>query len=293
MSIPRWPVAFLVALLCASPGFPPAAPAAEPAHDGYAALQVASAIDPERATPPATQAPAAEADDEEAADYDPLQPFNERMFWFNHDVLDRFLFKPVATGWKTILPAPARRGVARAFDNVDMPRRLVNNLLQARFLGAGRELARFVVNTTVGVAGVFDVAKSLHVEASEADMGQTLGGYGVGAGPYLVLPTLPPLTFRDGIGYGVDGLLDPLSYVLPFVAGRIRSVVGGVNERSLNLQLYQDAEESAFDLYSAARNGYLQRRRAAVRTAVAGRQPPWGAPSATHVATRDDPTLVR
>ena len=278
-------------LFCASAAF-----GADPAPDRDAPVQVALAVDPELAPPASapTPAPIAATDDaDDDRDYDPLQPFNERMFWFNHDVLDRFVFKPVATGWKTVVPAPARTGLGRAFDNIDMPRRLVNNLLQARFLGAGRELARFVVNTTIGVVGVFDVAKRLHVESSEADMGQTLGAYGVGAGPYLVLPTLPPLTFRDGIGYGIDGLLDPLSYVLPFVAGRVRAIVSAVNERSLNLQLYQDAEESAFDLYSAARNGYLQRRRAAVRTAVADRRAPWGTPSLARVATREDPTLVR
>jgi phospholipid-binding lipoprotein MlaA len=250
--------------------------AAESSTPGDAPVQVALAVEPDRmppATPPAATTSVAD-EHEDDADYDPLQPFNERMFWFNHDVLDRFLVKPVARGWKAVLPDVARRGVARVFDNVDMPRRLVNNLLQARFLGAGRELARFVVNTTVGIAGVLDVATRLHVAASDADMGQTLGVYGVGAGPYLVLPTLPPLTFRDGIGYGIDGLLDPLSYVLPFVAGRVRSVVGAVNERSLNLQLYQDAEDGAFDLYSAARNGYLQHRRAAIRSAAAERQGP-------------------
>ena len=98
------------------------------------------------------------SDLDEAADYDPWQPFNEAMFSFNHDVLDRWLMKPVATGWDKVVPAPARRGLARVLDNLEMPRRLVNNLLQARPLGAGRELARFVVNTTVGVGGLFDVA---------------------------------------------------------------------------------------------------------------------------------------
>src|SRR5262249_60060386 len=88
-------------------------------------------------------------------DYDPWQPFNEKMFSFNHDILDKYLVKPAATGWSKVAPEPARRGLSRFFDNLDMPRRLVNNILQARPIGAARELARFTLNTTVGVAGLF------------------------------------------------------------------------------------------------------------------------------------------
>ncbi len=212
---------------------------------------------------------------DETEDYDPWQPFNERMFWFNHSVLDRWLIKPVATGWDKIAPKVARKGLARALDNLDMPRRFVNNLLQARPIGAGRELGRFVVNTTVGVAGFFDVATKLDLEASDADTGQTLALYGVGAGPYLVLPKFPPLTVRDAIGRGVDGLLDPVGYFLPFIANQVKSVVAAVNERSLNLQFFANVEDSVLDLYSAARNGYLQRRRVAVRRAIASRDQEW------------------
>src|SRR5262249_936473 len=193
----------------------------------------------------------------------------------NHDVLDRYLIKPAATGWAKVAPEAARRSLARFFDNLDMPRRLVNNLLEARPLGAGRELARFTVNTTVGVAGLFDVASALHIEPSNADTGETLALYGVGAGPYLVLPTMPPLTVRDAIGRGVDGALDPIGYLLPFVANRAKSIVTAVNERSLNLKLYADVEDSVLDLYSAARNGYLQRRRRAVEVVAEDRRREW------------------
>lgn len=212
---------------------------------------------------------------DDADDYDPWQPFNERMFFFNHQILDRWLVKPAATGWAKISPEAVRRSVARLFDNLDMPRRLVNNLLQARPLGAGRELARFAVNTTAGVAGLFDVASALDIEPSNADAGQTLALYGIGPGPFLVLPTFPPLTVRDAIGHGVDGLLDPISYFLPFFANRAKSVVIAVNERSLNLRLFADVEDSVLDLYSAARNGYLQRRRRVVEQALASRREEW------------------
>src|SRR5207237_6798891 len=204
----------------------------------------------------------ADAEQDLPNDYDPWQGFNEKMFFFNHDVLDRYLVKPVATGWSKILPDVGKRGLDRAFDNLGMPKRLVNNLLQGRVRGAGRELARLGVTTTVWVVGLLDVARAqLHIEKSDADTGQTLGVYGFGPGPYLVLPTLPPLTVRDGIGYGVDGALDPFGYVTPFLATTGMSIVKQINERSLNLKVLQDVEDSVLDLYSAVRNGYLQRRR--------------------------------
>jgi len=206
-------------------------------------------------------------------DYDPWRSFNEKMFFLNHDVLDRYLLKPVAKGWSKVLPDVGKRALDRAFDNLGMPKRLVNNLLQRRFRGAGRELARFGLNTTVGVVGFVDVAKAgLHIEKSDADTGQTLGVYGFGPGPYLVLPTLQPLTVRDGIGYGVDGVLDPFGYLfVPFFATTAISVVKQVNERSLNLEVFQDVEDSVLDLYSAVRNGYLQRRHRSIEDAIAAR----------------------
>jgi len=224
--------------------------------------------------------PITDAQENASDDYDPWQRFNEKMFSFNHDILDRYLVKPVATAWSKVLPDGGKRGLDRAFDNLGMPKRLVNNLLQGRFLGAGRELARFGVNTTVGILGVLDVARAqLHIEKSDADTGQTLGVYGLGPGPYLMLPTLPPLTVRDGIGYGVDGLLDPFGYVTPFLATTGMSLVKRVNERALNLQVFNDVEDSVLDLYSAVRNGYLQRRRHSIEEADAARHAEWHPPS--------------
>src|SRR5207245_9126949 len=224
--------------------------------------------------------PIADAEQDVSDDYDTLQRFNEKMFFFNHDILDRYVLKPVATGWGKVLPDVGKRGLDRAFDNLGMPKRLVNNLLQGRSRGAGRELARVGVNTTVGVVGFLDVARAqLHIEKSDADTGQTLGLYGFGQGPYLVLPTLRPLTVRDGIGYGVDGVLDPFGYLMPFFATAGISMVKQVNERSLNLQVFQDVEDSVLDLYSAVRNGYLQRRSRSIEEADAARQAEWHPPS--------------
>jgi len=193
-------------------------------------------------------------------DYDPWEGFNTAMFSFNRKV-DRYALKPVAKAWDKIVPDPVERSLKRAFDNLAMPRRLVNNLFQLKLKGAGQELARFGLNTTLGVAGLFDVAKVFGLEVSEADTGQTLGHYGVAPGPYLVLPFLPPLTARDGIGFAVDAALDPFTYVIFPVAALAGTAVGKrVEERALNLDLYENVEETTVDLYSAVRNGYLQRR---------------------------------
>lgn len=204
----------------------------------------------------------------EQKDYDPWEPFNERVFSFNYDLVDRYGLKPVATVWAEVLPELVTRGLVNAFENIEMPKRFVNNMLQGRLQGANRELTRFLVNSTVGLAGIFDVATRLGFEDSYADSGQTLGTYGVGPGPYLVVPFLQPLTLRDAIGYGADTLLDPIGYFAPFVANFARSAVQRVNERADNLKLYEDVEESTLDLYSAVRNGYLQRREHRIRRAV-------------------------
>lgn len=204
---------------------------------------------------------------EEIEEYDPWQPFNEGTFAFNRQ-LDRFLIKPIATVWDKILPDPVQRSLSNAFDNLGMPRRFVNKLFQLRLDAAGLELTRFLVNSTVGIAGFFDVAKALGIEKNDADTGQTLGVYGAGPGPYLILPFLPPFSVRDGIGTVVDLALDPLNYVLPFAA--LAGMKGGniVNERSLNLDLFQNVEETVIDLYSAVRNGYLQRRQKVIFDAI-------------------------
>jgi phospholipid-binding lipoprotein MlaA len=197
--------------------------------------------------------------EDEIPEYDPWEPFNRKMFAFNQQV-DRFVFKPVARVWNFVVPELAQQSLANAFDNIAMPRRLINHLLQLRAERAGRELARFFLNISMGVGGFFDVATELGIPRSDADTGQTLGRYGVGPGPYLVLPFLPPLTVRDGFGFAADAAMQPLSYVAPFEASV--GMRGGqiVNDRSLNLENFEQLERMTFDLYSAVRNAYLQRR---------------------------------
>jgi phospholipid-binding lipoprotein MlaA len=199
-------------------------------------------------------------------DEDPWEGFNEKMFWFNREILDRYVLKPAATAWDFVLPDPVQRGFHNFFDNLGVVRRVVNNTLQLKLTGAGIELSRFTINSTIGVAGFFDVAKDLFgIEQRDEDLGQTFGVWGLRQGPYVVLPLLPPLTVRDGIGYALDLAMTPYTYFIPWYAsigGRATEIV---NERSLNLDRFERVAESTVDLYGAVRNAYLQRRAAAVK----------------------------
>jgi len=199
-------------------------------------------------------------------EFDPWEPFNEKMFWFNREVLDRFVMKPAATAWDFILPSPVQRGVRNMFDNLAVVRRVVNNSLQLKWTGAAKEVARFTINSTIGVVGFFDVAKEgFGIEQSDQDMGLTLGVWGVGPGPFLILPFLPPLTVRDGIGFAVDSAMTPYIYFVPWYASIGATATNMVNERSLNLDRFERVAESTVDLYGAVRNAYLQRRAAAIQ----------------------------
>jgi phospholipid-binding lipoprotein MlaA len=211
-----------------------------------------------------TPEPAAEP--VEVEEYDPWEPFNEKMFEFNRN-LDRYVLKPVAKAYNVVMPEPFQVMISNGFDNISFVPRLVNSALQGKWGGAGREVSRFLINSTAGIGGLFDPAKDYWgIQKSREDFGQTLGFYGAAPGPYLILPFLEPLTVRDGIGKFVDTFMDPLSYYLPLFWDRLGMKLGDtVNERALNLDLYQGFEESVIDMYSAVRHGYLQRRERLIR----------------------------
>lgn len=201
------------------------------------------------------------AEPEEVEQYDPWETFNEKMFNFNYRV-DRYVLKPVANVYRHVMPEPFQVLIANGFDNIGWIPRFVNSVLQGKWGGAGREMARFLINSTAGIGGLFDPANDYWgIRPSKEDFGQTLGVWGAGPGPYLVLPFLPPMTVRDGIGLGVDTVMDPLSYFLPFTWDRLGMKLGStVNDRALNYELYQGVEETTLDLYSSVRHFYLQRR---------------------------------
>jgi phospholipid-binding lipoprotein MlaA len=201
-----------------------------------------------------------ELSDEPFEEYDPWIRFNEKTFDFNY-WFDRRVLKPVAKAYDTVVPDPIQLSIRNAFENVGAIRRILNALLQGRFRVAGGELGRFLFNSVVGVGGLFDVAKSeLGLEQTDADTGQTFGVWGAGPGPYLVVPLLPPLTVRDAFGFVIDALMNPITWFAPTPASIGLTAERVVNERSLNLEAFENVEETVLDLYSAVRNGYLQRR---------------------------------
>jgi phospholipid-binding lipoprotein MlaA len=207
--------------------------------------------------------------DADLEDYDPWEPFNDRMFTVNRQI-DRYALKPAAEAWAFVLPDRLIQMLDDAFRNLATGPRVANLLLQGRFRAASIETGRFLVNSTIGVAGLFDVARQeFGLPAQRADFGQTLGSWGTPTGPYLVLPLFPPSTVRDTVGTVVDGFLDPISYVVPFIWERlVLKVVDTINARALNLELYEGFEETTLDLYTAVRSAYLQRRAQMVREAI-------------------------
>jgi len=195
---------------------------------------------------------------------DPLEPVNRGVFWVN-DKFDVYLLTPVAKGWDFVAPDPVQRSVSHFFGNLRFPIRFLNDVLQGKGRAAGEDLARFVLNTTVGVAGFLDPASRLGLEAGDEDFGQTLGRYGIPQGPYLVLPLLGPSSARDAVGGVVDWGTSIWPFFVPaYVSFGVRSTEV-VNGRS---QVYEEVEEeraSAFDWYVFVRDAYLQRRHAQVR----------------------------
>ena len=197
--------------------------------------------------------------------YEPsvFEPFNEKMFSFNI-WMDEHI-RPVARSYAGAVPEPARLSVRRFFDNIGVVPRFANSLFQLKLDGAAREAGRFVINSTIGGLGFFDVAKNqFGLERSQEDFGQTLGKYGVGPGPYLVLPFIGPSTVRDAVGRVADGAMDPKTYLLSTVevtatdAGTL--ITSAVNERSLNLGLFESVDRFSLDMYSAVQDFYLQNR---------------------------------
>ncbi|TGO03541.1 hypothetical protein PN36_04920 [Candidatus Thiomargarita nelsonii] len=193
---------------------------------------------------------------------DPLEPFNRAIFIFN-DGLDKTMLKPLANVYQTIVPKPVNKGVSNFFSNLGDVVVIANDLLQFKFKQAASDTGRVLVNSTVGLVGFIDVATKLNLPKHDEDFGQTLGYWGVGNGPYLVLPLFGPSSIRDGLGRGADSFLDPLFY---YTASQVDAsalapyVLKGVDERAGLLELETVLEAAALDEYSYMRDAYLARR---------------------------------
>ena len=192
---------------------------------------------------------------------DPLEPWNRLMFTFN-DRLYFWVMKPVAKGYNTVIPEAVRISVRNFFDNLSMPVRFVNTLLQGKIKSAGIELARFALNSTYGLAGFLDTAKkNFNLESQEKDLGMTLGFYGIGEGIYIVWPFLGPSSLRDTIGTVGDGYLSPLNYINPAEDALAINAYEYFNNTSLHIGDYENLKESAIEPYIAVKDAYIQHRR--------------------------------
>lgn len=191
---------------------------------------------------------------------DPIEGFNRVVFGFNEGV-DKAVVKPVAKGYDTILPSPVRTGVSNFFGNVADVFIAVNNLLQGKPGAAVGDAGRVIVNSTVGILGLFDVASEMGLEKHDEDFGQTFGRWGVGSGAYLVLPILGPSTMRDAAGRILDIQADPVGDVGRVATRNTLIVTRGVSDRAALLPADKVIEEAALDKYSYVRDFYLQRRR--------------------------------
>ena len=195
--------------------------------------------------------------------HDPLESMNRGIFWFN-DQVDTYALVPAATVWDKVLPSRVQRSVANFFNNLRFPIVAGNDLLQAKFIHTASDIGRFAVNTTVGIAGFFDPATDWGLEAHDEDFGQTLGYWGVPAGPYLVIPIFGPSDARDAGGLAVDGFSTVYPWFIDFVYTVGARTVDVINTRSLYLKQVEEAKAASIDYYAAVRNAYVQRRKAQV-----------------------------
>lgn len=191
------------------------------------------------------------------ANPDPWQGLNRAIFSFNTHV-DKYTLKPLAKGYNLITPKFVRRGVSNVFSNLGEVHNLLNNLLQWQPAQAAKDTGRFLVNSTVGLAGLFDVAQHMGLKPSDGeDFGQTLAVWGVGKGPYLVLPFLGPSTLRDGLALPVDWYSDPRAYVDHVPTKNTLLGLSILDMRSSALELERHLTG---DHYTFVRDAYLQRR---------------------------------
>ena len=206
---------------------------------------------------------AAAAAEHGANNNDPLEPMNRGIFWFNEKV-DDYVTAPAAKGWRWLLPAPARQSVTNFFQNLRMPIDLLNNLLQAKVKRTGITLARFGVNTTIGVLGIFDPATGWGLDRYQEDFGQTLGFWGLPPGPYLVWPLWGPSNPRDTVGLAADSFCTVYPWFIPYYYTFGATAINFVNARANVLTEVEELRRASLDYYVAVRNAYQQRRTADV-----------------------------
>lgn len=201
--------------------------------------------------------------------YDPIEGVNRGIFEFN-DILDIYLLEPVARGYTWITPQFFRTGVSNFFQNLDYPTHVVSDLVQLKFGQAATHTGRFLVNSTIGVGGVWDAADDLlGLEHEEEDIGVAFGYHGIPSGPYLVLPILGPSNLRDLVGRGIEVVLNPFFWLdeIDDMTWETRTLVQGsaavmkvVSKRAELLEAVDTAKEASLDYYAFVRKAYEQGR---------------------------------
>ncbi|TAG47701.1 MAG: VacJ family lipoprotein [Betaproteobacteria bacterium] len=198
-----------------------------------------------------------------AAEGDPLEPINRGIFSFNN-TFDHYLFKPIAKGYDAVVPGPVKTGVSNVFQNASDVQSIVSDIVQLKPAKLGDDIARVALNTTMGLGGIFDLATPMGIERGNEDFGQSIGYWGIGAGPYLVLPFMGPSSVRDLVGRAVDGQMDPLSMVSSVP---VRNTLQGLRVVDARVGLFPAEalmNQAALDRYTFLRSAYLQRRESLV-----------------------------
>lgn len=195
---------------------------------------------------------------------DPWESFNRKIYAFN-DVADRYFLKPLAKGYQWVMPQFMEDGIHRMFGNLGEIGNILNGLLQAKFKNSAIDTGRFLINSTIGLLGFFDVASRMGLESHNEDLGQTLGFWGIKSGPYIVLPLLGPRTIRDGLGSIGDSFTDPVGYVEHVPT---RNTIYGSRVVDVRASLLQSEELISGDRYIFIRDAYLQRREFLVKDGV-------------------------
>lgn len=201
---------------------------------------------------------------------DPWEPMNRGIFAFN-EAADRWVVEPVAKGWDFVLPELVQTGIDNFFTNLGAPVEILNNLLQGELEESYVQGWRFVLNSSVGVAGFVDVAGLAGWPSYPEDFGLTLGTWGVPNGPYLVLPIFGASTVRDTAGLGVDALSSPYGYFVPIYVSVAARATDMLNTRAIFIEEIAQSRQEAFDFYLFVRSAYLQNRQARLGGTLSGR----------------------
>jgi phospholipid-binding lipoprotein MlaA len=198
-----------------------------------------------------------------AAPGDPIEPINRGIYSFN-STFDHYLLKPIAKGYDAVVPSLVKAGVSNVFQNVADAQSVVSDALQLKGKKLGDDLGRVMLNTTFGIGGIFDLATPMGIERGDEDIGQTLGYWGIGAGPYLVIPFLGPSSLRDAVGRFGDSQINPVGRLSSVPVRNSLTGLGVVDARVGVFPAEELLNQASLDKYTFLRSAYLQRRQSQV-----------------------------